>query len=159
MDMDIINVITKYSYQTLSIELLESRDKLQDIDADGFERSYSTRVSTETLLSFAALGGISSGLRNSVQDKILSQSKRISVDPNDIVSLKARVRDGDEEIRRLADQCKISRANSSELQDRIILLQSELNFIKLNTIDESISDDDEEDDSSHKSNLSSEKYF
>lgn len=131
---------------------------MQEIDAEEFERSFSTRVPTETLLSFAALGGICPGLRDCVQERIPCHVQRSSIDPNEIISFKARIREADEEIRRLAEQCKISRANSSELQDRIILLQSELNFIKLNTIDEIISDDDDDDDSFGKiSNPSAEK--
>lgn len=143
---------------------MSSRDKLQEIDAEDFDRSLPNRVPTEMLVSLATVGGISPGLRNVVENNEIEpkHSKNDSTAQVELNSLRARVRDGDEEILRLAEQCKNFRTTASELQDRVVSLQSELNLIKLDVDNESLSEEDENDSSvsalESKTNPSSEKY-
>jgi chromosome segregation ATPase len=60
-----------------------------------------------------------------------SHSATIEAQSKEIISLKSRSSEADFEIRRLTDQLRLARIQSSELTDRVVLIQSERDFFKM----------------------------
>ena len=153
----------KMQIQILASELLTSRNRIKDFDPAFFESDLLLHTPTEILQSLAAFGRAAPCLsqssapitrdnspRNHPSSVAPAKSKLSAVEEmrmqSEVQYLKLRLSDSESEISRLNENCKSYRNNSSHMMDRVVSLQSELDFIKLNRsyIDDDESNNDED---------------